>query len=96
MAKLKQSTLRGWVKDMYEILKEIDPSTPYFTPHSFRHTVIENLCNGTHYLCKKIGRKLTIEEAQIIVHHKSIDMTKSYMKPKDGEIVFKLFGISLG
>ncbi|ADZ83571.1 tyrosine-type recombinase/integrase [Cellulosilyticum lentocellum] len=92
----KTSTLRGWVKDMYEILKEIDPSTPYFTPHSFRHTVIENLCNGTHYLCKKIGRKLTIEEAQIIVHHKSIDMTKSYMKPKDGEIVFKLFGISLG
>lgn len=91
----KTSTLRGWVKDMYEILKELEPTTPYFTPHSFRHTVIENLCNGTHYLCKKIGRKLTIEEAQIIVHHKSIDMTKSYMKPKDGEIVFKLFGISL-
>lgn len=91
----KTSTLRGWVKDMYEILKELDSSTPYFTPHSFRHTVIENLCNGTHYLCKKIGRKLTMEEAQIIAHHKSIDMTKSYMKPKDNEMIFGLFGIKI-
>lgn len=88
-------TLRGWVKDMYKILKELDTSTPYFTPHSFRHTVIENLCNGSHYLCKKIGRSLTMEEAQIIAHHKSIDMTKSYMKPKDNEMIFRLFGIKV-
>lgn len=91
----KTSTLRGWVKDMYIILKELDPSTPYFTPHSFRHTVIENLCNGTHYLCKKVGRELTMEEAQMIAHHKSIDMTKSYMKPKDNEMIFRLFGIKV-
>ncbi len=92
---VKTATLRNWVKDMYNILSKLDPTISYFTPHSFRHTVIENLCDGTHYLCKKIGRKLTIEEAQIIVHHKSIDMTKSYMKPKDNEMIFRLFGIKL-
>lgn len=90
-----ESSLREWVNEMYEILKELDPSTPYFTPHSFRHTIIENLSNGTHYLCKKAGRKFTIEEIALLVHHKNTDMTKSYMKPKDGEIIFGLFGINL-
>ena len=89
------SSLREWVGEMYDILKTLDPKTPYFTPHSFRHTVIENLGNGTHYLCKKIGRKFTIEEIAILVHHKNTDMTKSYMKPKDGEIILNLFGIDV-
>lgn len=90
------STLRGWVKDLYKILKQLDPKTTYFTPHSFRHSVIENMLNGSHYLCEKIGRAFTIEEVALIVHHKSTDMTKSYAKPKDNEIIFNMFGISIG
>ena len=68
---------------MYKILVQLDPKTPYFTPHSFRHTFLENTTNGTHYICEEIGRALTMEEAQLLAHHKSIDMTKSYLKPKD-------------
>lgn len=89
------STLRGWVGKMYKILKKLDPSTPYFTPHSFRHTFLENMTNGTHYLCNQIGRAFTMEEAQMLAHHKSIDMTKSYLKPKDNEMILGLFGISI-
>lgn len=92
---IKTATLRGWVKELYEILKELDTKTPYFTPHSFRHTFLENTTNGTHYICKKIGRALTMEEAQMLAHHKSIDMTKSYLKPKDDELIFGLFGIKI-
>lgn len=88
-------TLRTWVNQMYRILKALDSTAPYFTPHSFRHTMIENLQNGSHYLCKKLGRALTAEEIQVLVHHKSIDMTKAYMKPKDNAIIFGLFGINL-
>lgn len=91
----KTSTLRGWVSKMYRILKELEPSTPYFTPHSFRHTFLENTTNGTHYICKEIGRPLTMEEAQMLAHHKSIDMTKSYLKPKDNEMILGLFGIKI-
>ena len=91
----KTATLRSWVSRMCKILKEIDSSAPYFTPHTFRHSVIENLANGSHYLCEKIGRPLTIEEIQMIVHHKSTDMTKYYMKPKDNELIFGLFGIKI-
>lgn len=87
--------LRLWVKEMYHILSRLDSSSPYFTPHSFRHTMIENLGNGTHYLCEKIGRPFTTEEIAILVHHKSTDMTKSYMKPKDDKIIMELFGIKL-
>ena len=89
------STLRSWVSKMYKILKKLDPSTPYFTPHSFRHTFLENATNGTHYICKEIGRPLTMEEAQMLAHHKSIDMTKSYLKPKDNEVILGLFGIKI-
>ena len=89
------STLRGWVKDLYKILKKLDSKTRYFTPHSFRHSVIENMLNGSHYLCESIGRAFTIEEVALIVHHKSTDMTKSYAKPKDNEIIFNMFGISI-
>ena len=89
------STLRGWVKDLYKILKQLDHKAPYFTPHSFRHSVIENMLNGSHYLCEKIGRAFTIEEVALIAHHKSTDMTKSYAKPKDNEIIFGMFGIKI-
>ena len=90
------STLRGWVGTMYKILKKLDSSTPYFTPHSFRHTFLENMTNGTHYICEEIGRPFTMEEAQLLAHHKSIDMTKSYLKPKDNELIFNMFGIKIG
>ena len=87
--------LRGWVRDMYRILKSLDNSTPYFTPHSFRHTMIENLLNGSHYVCDKIGRAFTIEEVAILVHHKSTDMTKSYRRPQDDRVMMELFGIKI-
>ena len=90
-----ESTIREWVGKMRKILFGLDPKTPYFTPHSFRHTVIENMTNGTHYLCNKIGRAFTLEEVQLIVHHKTTDMTKSYTKPRDNEMMFGLFGINL-
>ena len=70
-------TLRGWVGTMRDILKRLDYSAPHFTPHTFRHSFLENTTNGTHYICKQIGRALTMEEAQMLAHHKSIDMTKS-------------------
>lgn len=88
-------TLRGWVNTMCNILKRLDPSAPHFTPHTFRHSFLENTTNGTHYICKEIGRALTMEEAQMLAHHKSIDMTKSYLKPKDNELIFGLFGIKI-
>lgn len=90
-----ESTIRDWVKKLRHILTDIQGKETPFTPHSFRHTVIENMCNGTHYLCEKIGRPFTLEEVQLIVHHKTTDMTKSYRKPRDNEVIFGLFGISL-
>lgn len=53
------------------------------------------MLNGSHYLCEKIGRAFTIEEVALIAHHKSTDMTKSYAKPKDGEMIFNMFGIKI-
>lgn len=91
----RTDTLRYLVNDMYVILKDLDETTPYFTPHSFRHTMIENMCNGSHYMCEKIGRPYTLEEVQLLVHHASTDMTSKYRKPRGHEVVFDLFGIKI-
>lgn len=93
--KVSVDQLRTWVREMSSILSEIEGRKIKFTPHSFRHSVIENMGNGTHYLCKQIGRAFTVEEIAIIAHHKSIEMTKSYMKPKDDSMFLELFGIKI-
>lgn len=93
--KIKRESLRSWVKKMTRILSNIEGREIHFTPHSFRHSVIENMANGSHYLCKQIGRPFTVDEIAIIAHHKDIGVTKSYMKPKDDSMFLDLFGIKI-
>lgn len=61
--------------------------------HSFRHSFAENLSNGTHSMLGQLGReKLTLNEIRILLNHSSTDMTQSYMRNKDDEIIDSLFG----
>ena len=60
--------------------------------HSFRHSFAENLENGSHHMLKQLGKeKLTLNEIRILMNHSSADMTQSYMRNKDDEIVESLF-----
>lgn len=61
--------------------------------HTFRHSFAENLANSTHSMLKQIGREnLTLNEIRVLMNHTSSDMTLSYMKNKDDEIIESLFG----
>lgn len=61
--------------------------------HSFRHSCAENLENGSHQMLKQFNRdRLTLNEVRIILNHESADMTQSYMRNKDDEIIDDLFG----
>lgn len=94
---VEYSALYDWCKALAKELAAIDGKYINFTPHSFRHSALENYKNGTHYMCKAMGREegFTIEEIQTLAHHKSSDTTKGYLKPQDNNILSKMFGIDI-
>lgn len=91
------NTLYDWCVKMRSILHLVDGKYIPFTPHSFRHSALENYKNGTHYMCERMERPegFSIEEIQILAHHDNIDTTKSYLKPNDNNILENMFGIKL-
>lgn len=60
--------------------------------HSFRHSGLENLSQGTHYLCKN-GKKFTTEELRILANHESLDTTMGYLKNHDEDVLNNAFDL---
>ena len=81
-----------WVKSWNEILEEeLEVSKPNMNVHSFRHSTLENLENGSHYIARALGRKFTIQELQLLAHHSSSDVTMSYLRNKDEDKLLETF-----
>lgn len=92
-----EDALYEWCLKFREILFRLEGKYIKFTPHSFRHSALENYKNGSHYMCRILGKPegFTMEELQVLAHHESIDTTKSYLKPKDDDIIEGMFGIKI-
>ena len=89
---LRYETLYAWVVSFRSILEaKYDEDLPIF-PHVFRHSAAECYTDGTHYALSEMGRdKLEISELKILMRHENIDITNSYLKNKDDEILESLF-----
>ena len=89
---LRYETLYAWVVSFRSILEaKYDEDLPIF-PHVFRHSAAECYIDGTHYALSEMGRdKLEIGELKILMRHENIDITNSYLKNKDDEILESLF-----
>ena len=68
-----------------------------FTPHSFRHSSLENLKRGTHYLCRELNKPngFTLQELKVHAHHEDTSMTEYYLKKNDNNIIANMFGIKM-
>lgn len=64
-----------------------------FNNHSFRHSALESLSTGEHYVAKKLNKKFSIQELKLLAHHEDISTTDSYLKCKDEEMLLEAFGI---
>lgn len=62
-----------------------------FNVHSFRHSAIENLYNGSHYIAKALNKKFNLVELQLLAHHDSIETTQKYLKDNSEEQLLQLF-----
>lgn len=85
-------TFYSWAISFRSILEEkYDVDLP-LNAHSFRHSGAECYENGTHHSLKYMGKdSLNINELKILMNHESIDITNSYLRNKDQEILENLF-----
>lgn len=87
-------TLYNWTLGFRDILKEKTGEYIEFGPHSFRHSGMENLENGTHYILSELGKdRLDIKIIKIMAHHEDISTTESYLKNKDEQVLLETFGL---
>lgn len=83
----------GWFKSMNKILEELEGEYLDFNVHSLRHSSLDNLKEGTHYLCEYLGypNGVPLEKLQLIAHHQSSDTTAGYLKNRDEEELDELY-----
>ena len=91
---LSYETLYAWCLDFADILEELEGVYIPFNPHSFRHSCLENLEKGTHYICRELGKeKFELRELQLLANHSDISTTASYLKDNSEEELLTAFGL---
>lgn len=87
-------TLYSWCMSFRKILEEKTGESIEFTPHSFRHTALENYNDGSHYVLKELGKeRLPLSVLKVLAHHEDISTTESYLSNKDDELLNDAFGL---
>lgn len=90
-------SIYGWVVSMRSILEEVEGEYIHFTPHSFRHSSLENMKRGTHYICRELCKEegFSLEQLKVFAHHEDSGTTESYLKRDDNNILQEMFGIKM-
>lgn len=87
-------TLYGWTLSLRKTLEKITGEYLEFTPHSYRHSSLENYSTGDHYVLEELGRdKLDINVLKALANHESIETTMLYLKDKDEQLLNETFGV---
>ena len=89
-------TLYEWFVYMANLLHDLTGENIPFNAHTLRHSSLENISNGTHYLLKELGvEKLELEQLKVYAHHSDISTTSSYLKDNSNDLLENTFGIKI-
>lgn len=91
----KVGSANSWCEYMSRVLSEIGGKKVHFTPHSLRHSAIENLTEGSHYKCEVRRIPYDIRAVSGLAGHASIEMTEYYKKNKGFKDVEDAFGVKV-
>lgn len=92
----RAEVLYDWIISLRPIVEEITGKPSNLNVHTFRHSFIQNLSDGTHYLCREqnLG-KVPLDKIKLLVNHSDISTTDSYRKDTSLEEIGELFGIDM-
>lgn len=91
--KASYESLYHWIISTRETYFEIYGTRKDFNVHSLRHSLAQNLKDGSHYLCSKTGGKLDITIIQKMMNHSDVGTTLGYCKEDTEEVLLEAFGI---
>jgi integrase len=67
-----------------------------FSTHAMRHSALTNYKNGTHNVCKLLGKPgFSIDQLQTLAHHDSAGTTLSYLPDMSNQELEIMFGIEI-
>lgn len=88
--------LYQWVTEMRVHLSELQGHEIDFNPHSMRHSALANYSDGTHYVCRELGKAgFPIEKLRLIAHHDKVDTTQHYLPDTSQDELETMFGIKM-
>lgn len=89
-------TIYEWFVYMSKVLKELTGEDIPFNVHSLRHSCLQALSDGTHYVLKELGKeKMELSELKILVNHSNVATTESYLKDNSLDVLESAFGIKI-
>ena len=86
-------SLYNWVIAWRGILEEETGIRKEFNVHSFRHSALENLSDGTHYIARAMNKKFDLKELKLLANHESVETTQGYLRNKDEDKLMEAFGL---
>lgn len=87
--------LYSWILKCAKLMSKVRNGSAELFPHAIRHSRAECLSRGEDDRLKDANgnnRVYTLDEIRVLLHHDSVDVTQSYLKPRDNEILEGMFG----
>ena len=98
----KHAATKKNIYDMFVRMRDIlasfdDEERLEFNVHSLRHSCLQSLSDGTHWLCQERnhGEKFDIDKLRLIANHESVSTTQSYLRDTSTEELEELFDIKI-
>lgn len=89
-------TLYKWVVEWRKDLKDLTGKDYDINLHSLRHSCLQNMKDGTHYICKKLKIDgVPIDKLQLLANHSNVDTTLGYLKDDSTLELEKFFKIKI-
>jgi integrase len=92
-----KENIYDWVIYMKDLLTSIEGKETDFNPHSLRHSCLQNLSEGTHYICRELQMSsgFPIEKLKLIANHSDVSTTAGYLKDKSVDELAEMFSIKI-
>jgi len=92
-----KDNIYDWFMNIRDIFTEIEGKETEFNVHSMRHSSLQNLSDGSHYIAKELGMTsgFPIEKLKLIANHNDISTTSHYLKDNSVDELAEMFNIKI-